>query len=308
MKVGIIECCNNSNSAKCGTSILAHTRVYKIIAKELGYHYFIDKQDLIQAATQRFDVLLFTASSAYAEHDLIQQILEQNRGARRIYLSNDYKVSPPSELKKYGEYDTIRAFHGKDKSGCRKGYFVNLNVLIAREPLPLTPKKHDCIYWGSCRKDREDLFREYLKGNTYLSTFSKAKKEFEAIGCTPIFLPKIHWKKSITNIFRYSLYIEDEATHSTFCNLANRWYEAGICNNVTFFDKCCSNTIRKSEIANVYDDFYTVNGYEDLQRKINECNKNFFKHLERQREWHKIDLVKKREALEQIKSIVEAQE
>lgn len=302
MKVAIIECFNNSNGAKNGNSTLAHIKNNKIIAKYLGCPYFISGEDLKFAIAEKWDVLLFTSSSAFADHRKIKQILENNAGARKIYITNDYKTTPHSELRKYS-YETIGNFRAKDSN--QKHYFLNLNALMARPPIHQTEKKYDCIYWGACRQDREEYFKEYLRRGVYLSTSAKAKKNFLDIGCTSKFLPTIDWRKSITSLFRYSLYLEDKWIHSNFHNLANRWYEAGIYNNVTFFDKDCKNTICKSEIAAVYDDFYTVGSYEELTAKIEECNKDFQTHLDRQKEWHKIDLATKESVLKSIKSIVE---
>ena len=108
----------------------------------------------------------------------------------------------------------------------------------------------------------------------------------------------------MTNLFRYSLYIEDEWIHNNFHNLANRWYEAGIYNNVTFFDKDCLNTIMQSEIADVFDDFYLVKNREDLMSRIKECNKDFIKHLDIQQKWHRKDLEAREKCLNTIKKVV----
>lgn len=304
-KVAIIECFNNSESAKRGTSTIAHIKNNKIIANYLNCEYFISKTDLDYASLNKFDTLLFTNSSAFADHEAIKKILSENKGARKIFITNDWKTNPHSELNKY-EYEVIGNFRPK-KEGKRKHYFLNLNALMARPPLKQIEKRLDCIYWGACRPDRAEYFKEYLKKGIYLSTTSRAKANFIKLGCkTPEFLPPIDWNKSLTNYFKYSLYIEDEWIHTNFHNLANRWYEAGIYNMVTFFDKDCRNTIYQSEIADVFDEYYIVNGYSDLIKKTIECRNEFQLHLEKQKEWHKIDLITKEKVLAEIKRIVEA--
>ncbi len=299
MRAAIIECFQNSEGAKQGTSILAHIKNGKIIAHYLGIPYFISPADLGYAAVQKFDTLIFTASSRFAEHEHIKRIIANNKDARFIYISNDYNTTPHSELNKYG-FETICAY----ETGERDTYFLNLNALMAKKPLKQIPKKYDCLYWGSFREGREKDFKRYLHSGVYLSTMNKSQKYFTAAGCTPNFVQKIDWNKSIASLFRYSLYIEDEETHSNFCNLANRWYEAGTYNMVTFFDKKCRRTIERSEIAKVYDDFYTVDSYETLMKRVLECNKDFQKHLKQQQEWHKLDFVAKEKTLEQIRQIV----
>lgn len=301
-RIAIIECFNNSEGAKKGTSTIAHIKNNKIIAKFLGCEYFISEADLFCASVNSWDTLLFTNSSAFADHKDIKRILDNNKNARKIFITNDYKTNPHSELNKY-EYEIIGNFRPKNNK--RKHYFLNLNSLMAQTHLKQIEKKFDCIYWGACRPDRVKSFQKYLKKGIYLSTTQKSKPNFIKAGCTPNFAPPIDWNRSLTNLFRYSLYLEDEWIHNNFHNLANRWYEAGIYNNVTFFDKECQNTIYQSEIAEVYDDFYTVGSYDELQKKIAICNKDFQKHLEVQREWHKIDLDTRYKVLQEIKKIVE---
>lgn len=301
-KVAIIECFNNSASAKNGNSTIAHIRNNKIIAKYLGCEYFITEADLDYAGEEKWDTLLFTNSSAFADHKHIKKIISNNQNARKIFITNDYKTNPHSELNKY-EYEVIGNFRPKDNK--RKHYFLNLNALMAKAPLKQIDKKFNCVYWGACREDRVPYFQKYLKEGMYVSTTAKAQPKFIKAGCKPKFIPPVDWSKSLTNFFRYSLYIEDNWIHSNFHNLANRWYEAGIYNNVTFFDRDCLNTIYQSEIANVFDEYYTVGSYNELQKKMLECNEDFQLHLDKQREWHKIDLITRDKVLQEIKRIVE---
>ncbi len=196
----------------------------------------------------------------------------------------------------------------KNEKFCEKKIHLNLNLLIAKNPNNIIKKKYDCIYYSRWREGRKKYLKKYLKDNIYFSSDTKNFKKHKHIGCNPKYLKKLSWidKKETLNLFKYSLYIEDEFTHKVFNNLANRWYEAGFCNNVVFFDVNCLNTIRKSEIAEYEEQikFYIVSSYEELQEKIKECNKDFIKHLEVQKSWRKNELHLREKMLDDLKNII----
>jgi hypothetical protein len=148
--------------------------------------------------------------------------------------------------------------------------------------------------------------KEYLQGNIYLSTHPKNHKHFFHAGCRPKLIKHIDWTKGreTLNQFRYSLYIEDKYTHSVFNNLANRWYEAGFCNVIMFFDINCKNTISKSEIAYHFNPYYYVSNHAELMQKIEECNQDWGKHLAIQKAWRLQEPVLREKMIEELKQII----
>ena len=65
MKIAIIECFINNKAAKENTTTITHVKIAKEIAKYLGCEYFITEPDISYAATQKWDVIIFTNCSQY---------------------------------------------------------------------------------------------------------------------------------------------------------------------------------------------------------------------------------------------------
>jgi hypothetical protein len=262
-----------------------------------------------------YDIVIFGFNSISTETKLTQEFIRKNTNEKTNFfvLCGEYEQSDCVNLRyEKRDFSVIQNYEGKTKLGLKEQhlnvYELNLNLLIAKEPNQLKEKKYDCIYYGRWREDRKDYFKKYIQDGLYLSTSTKNMKKFKHVGCNPKYLDTINWtdKKETLNLFRYSLYIEDKFTHNVFNNLANRWYEAGFCNNVMFFDKNCLNTIRKSEIG-IYENEiknYIVTDKFDLQEKINECNLDFEKHLEIQKSWRINELKLKEQMIQDFKKII----
>jgi hypothetical protein len=271
----------------------------EILAHELGAKLLMYKDDKLKE--NEYDVIILTYFNRYTDYKTLKSLIRNNQ--KRILIRTEYEKVIVS-MKEFKPYYEICNFQGGQN-------FLNTNLLIARQPNTLTEKKYDCIYYSRYRADRIKYCKEYLKGNIYLSTHPKNHKHFYHAGCRPKLIKHIDWTqgKETLNLFRYSLYIEDAYTHSVFNNLANRWYEAGFCNNVVFFDKNCMNTILKSEIATYVDQVkdYIVGSHAELTEKIAECNKDFSRHLSIQKTWRINEMQLRSEMIKKIKEIIYAE-
>jgi hypothetical protein len=284
-----------------------------LLKKELNCELFLFEKDLI--TNKKYDVVIFGFNSIHTETKLTQDFIRNNTNINTKFfvLCGEYEQSDCVNLRyEKRDFSVIQNYEGKTKLGLKEQhlnvYELNLNLLISKEPNKLKEKKYDCIYYGRWREDRADYFKKYIQGGLYLSTSIKNMKKFKHEGCNPKYLDTISWddKKETLNLFKYSLYIEDKYTHKVFNNLANRWYEAGFCNNVMFFDVNCWNTIRKSEIG-IYENQikdYIVTDYNSLQDKINEYNKDFNKHLAIQKTWRMNELFLRQKMIEELKNII----
>jgi hypothetical protein len=301
---------------KIGSNFTAvNMRNMILLQKELGADFYYSTDQLINNNKQ-YDVFIFGFASVNGEIEKQFEFVKKSPNSKIFRLVGEYEQSghPPlyyvlTRLNKMHHVitnvDENFGSYGKYKLGQS---FLNLNLLVVKQSNQLTEKKYDCIYYGRWREDRADYFKKYIQGGLYLSTSTKNMKKFKHEGCNPKYLDTISWddKKETLNLFKYSLYIEDKYTHKVFNNLANRWYEAGFCNNVMFFDVNCWNTIRKSEIG-IYENQikdYIVTDYNSLQDKINEYNKDFNKHLAIQKTWRMNELFLRQKMIEELKNII----
>ena len=136
----------------------------------------------------------------------------------------------------------------------------------------------------------------------------KNMKKFKHNGCNPKFTKPLQWieNKETLNLFRYSLYIEDEYTHKVFNNLGNRFYEALMCRVVQFFDCNCKGTITRSGLN--LDPFFYVGSRDELLEKIKICDNDWGQYWDKQKKW--IHSVKSQRAdmIKQLKCIINGQE
>jgi hypothetical protein len=311
MKIALLDI---KVGTKVGSNFTAvNMRNMLILQKELGGDFYYSTDQLINNNKQ-YDAFIFGFAGRNSEIEKQIEFINKSKNYKLFWLVGEYEQNDYPALfyicKRNGiKYNLIKNYSKKEKRELINRQFeLNLNLLITKAPNKLTDKKYDCIYYGRWREDRAEYFKKYIQNGIYLSTSTKNMKKFKHEGCKPKYLDTISWtpKKETLNLFRYSLYIEDKYTHSVFNNLANRWYEAGFCNVVVFFDVNCWNTIRKSEISYFEDQIkdYIVKDYESLQEKINYCNIDFEKHLAIQKSWRIAELQLRSDMIKQLKNII----
>jgi hypothetical protein len=280
------------------SSVAVSRRNAEILAKDLNADLLQYDKDKLQ--NKYYDVIILTYSNRYTDFETLKKLIKKDGKQIRIGIKSEYEEVGYNRPY-FMPYIEITNFEGGQN-------FLNTNLLIAKEPNKLIKKKYDCIYYSRHRADRMKYCKEYLQGDIYLSTHPKNHKHFFHAGCNPKLIKHIDWtpKRETLNLFRYSLYIEDVYTHSVFNNLANRWYEAGFCNNVIFFDVNCWGTIRKSEIAQYENEIenYIVSSYNELQDKINDCNKDFEYHLKIQKGWRVYEMKHRADMINKLKEII----
>jgi hypothetical protein len=311
MKIALLDV---KVGTKVGSNFTAvNMRNMILLSKELNadFYYSVDQ---LKGNNTEYDVFIFGFNSINSETTYTQKFIERHPHAKYFVLCGEYEQSDCVNLRYVKrDFTIIQNYEGKTRIGLKEQHLgkheLNLNLLIAKEPNQLTQKKYDCVYYGRWREDRAKYFKKYIQNGMYLSTSTKNMKKFKHAGCNPKYLDTISWeeRKETLNLFRYSLYIEDQYTHKVFNNLANRWYEAGFCNNVVFFDVNCWNTIRKSEIAYFEEQIkdYIVSSDEELKAKIEYCNQDFERHLAIQKGWRLNQMVLRQDMINELKRIIE---
>ena len=299
----ILECTPSATLKKLesGSCRDAHVRnaweiyqMYKmpLIFSDAQIQYYAEQK-------QNLDYVAVSYGSFYAPHRACNKLMASHPKARLFWITNEVTIMPPGYLYPFRRHcECIANYESKPNHGYKKWHFLNLNTLMAENSRPMIPKKYSVIYYGTYRVDRLKYFRKYLQEGVYLSTNPKNHKKFKHIGTNPSRIGSMEWTKSkeTLNLFKYSLYIEDEGTHTRFNHLANRFYEALFCNCVTLFDRSCQQTIRKSGIP-FNEDFY-VDSHEELMKKVNDGN--WQKRLNEQKKWLPQALKEKYQTLEKI--------
>lgn len=314
MNVALIDA-RRSRKVDPHTRSTVNFRNMAILAKELGATAIFDTSSINPKA--HYDVFVCGFGSMANDFKRTLQLFENNPQARIIWLVGEYEQSHYLAIRKSGRpFEVIKNFDGlgkiSPKTMVTKAHTLNLNLLLAREPnndqSGRLNKKYDCIYYSRWRPGRKPYLKEYLHRPIYFSSDAKNYKHHSAIGCDPVWVKKLSWQPGheTLNLFRYSLYLEDEYTHGVYNHLANRYYEAGFCNNVVLFDGNCINTIKKSELGHYWDSVqnYIVNNRAELQTKIKQCNEDFNYHLAQQKMWRVGEMAMRKEVIDNIRNIV----
>ena len=280
----------------------AYFRNTLIISDYLEATFLYNENEYNKHLDSKFDVIIIFYSNYYSPVKQMKQIADNNKDAKFFWILNEYAISANYTFLNDKNVTYIRNWEEEGE------IMLNLNLLFSKNPNEVKEKRYECVYYGTFRLDRAEYCKEYLKEDLYLSTTSKNFKKYRHIGCTAKLINKLSWeeKKETLNLFKYQIYIEDKHTHKVFNNLANRYYEAGFCNNVIFFDVNCRNTINKSELSYYKEQVedYIVKSYEDLQSKIKECNKDFNKHLAIQKSWRMNEATARDNMLKELKNII----
>jgi hypothetical protein len=332
MKILIIEATSKSKPLceNYSDTSIVHCRNSIILKNELNADLCDGEYAFYKLIANKYDVIICCYASPYMPHKLYRQFIDNNPDARLVWLVNDHDLEDNQLLRyaiteKHRSYDMIC---NNPRSGYRhwilskniadkklnnfidKWHTCNLNCLIFRNDIEVKKdmienEKERIIYYGTYRKHRSDDFQKYLHSGLTVSTSSKHWKKLLDLGCTSKCTNTLSWeigRESLRN-YKYSLYIEDKHTHDNFAFMANRFYEALMCDVGCLFAPNTIQTINKSG--------YTLNSKAILpedcfKQNLNEYidSLNHEEIISSQRKLHDIIIAEKKSVISGIKNFL----
>lgn len=255
-----------------------------------------------------YDRIIFNHASHYSYVDYAW--LQASPEAELFFITNELLLGEPRALwmaVKDGKRYKVISNHPSNVSKVVKKYTtawnsVNLNALIVDDEPSLEIKQNNqCIYYGSYRPGRVSSFQKFLQEGVVISTHQKNREKFRKIGVNGPFIDRLNWIKQDLAKYSYSIYIEDDVTHSNYNYLANRFYEALNHNVIPLFDASCGETLIKSNYQ--FPSELIVSSSEEMAEKIHLGFKTLPK-KELLNQWRLKALQEKQEALNSIIELV----
>jgi len=265
-----------TNTTSLENSINAHTRNILEINKYLKFDIFPSGEKFLRLALKRkYEKIVFSYSSSRCPFFLINKLLDKNNDAKLYWVINDYKESPPSFLLNRKNVTVIcnnKMSENRNFNFVHKWHLINLNSLILNDDKPnFKKRKHEIIYYGSYRINREKYFKEYLHSPVVISTSKKNIKKYKKIGCSSNIIDKLNWGTNPLEKFNFSLCMEDVKSHKIYSHAPNRIYESIFSGCLPIID---INMKRNLEMTNLFiPDCLYVNNYNDMINKIEKIDR-----------------------------------
>ena len=317
------------------TSVV-HARNSVILADIIDADLITGDRDIHLAEGKTYDNIICCYASPYMKYKKLIQIVRDSPNAKLWWFVNDHDLEDNillrNVIKETNGSRTINMICNNERSSYRgwilrkkikdengdilgllndfiiEWHTMNLNALIYNYTIAYNwnDKIFESIYYGTMRKWRLADLKEYQHSEMVLSASTRIMKKFKDNGVNRcLTMDKLSWERGHEQLkqFMFSLYVEDEHTHDHYAHMANRFYEALMCNVVVLFDKKCINTIKDSNYD--IDERFIVDGVEDFKSKIYDMNdKDAFESALIENEKHKLIATNEHlEVVNQLKKI-----
>jgi hypothetical protein len=258
------------------------------------------------------DNVVYFYSSFYAKFDELILFMKKQPQANLFWLYNEYTLAMNSSIARFFKersYDVITNLadgHSADITNTAgKINVINTNVTAYRDEIKVRPfheRKHELMYYGTYRPDRQEYVNEYFRG-AYVSTSPKNMSKFKSNGLKDVyFVDLLVWGRndSTLNNVKFSVYIEDKSMHQDkFSHLSDRFYECVSNGVVLFFDINCKKNVSLSGYN--IPEFFFVKNRQELDEKmkiVSEDDKlrqsyfdNVYEDIEREKEKLRQDIL-----------------
>lgn len=278
-------------------SILAHNKITKFLNK-LGGEILDGKESFDRNMFKPYSrIFIVNGLECFCDYRKeLKSFLSINKGKKMYWATNDYKLKPGREIREAMEAsDTTLLSTVEESLHTQKFYkkyiYVNWNSLTLNKNADTSGVQRidGLIYYGAFREGRKLYFEKYLSSELYpvrISTTKGNVKEFLALNKKISMYNTFKWTNVISELcnFKYSIYIEDKASHEGYCSPANRFYECISNGVVVLFDVSTKHTF---EQAGIDISGYIVDSDKGLLSKMQEIEPERLKHSEIQKSWVK---------------------
>ncbi len=283
---------------KCSpTSMVQSVRIASFISNTLNlplFHYDDQWEHFNQATANNAlrRLILVNSPTGFASADMRWRVAELvHRSVETIFVQNDYKMKPPSQIKNYNEKtheytpglsadyyglhlwtavpEAERGMLGR----AAKRTYINWSEL-SYKPIPEAvqrgARKGGLVYWGAFRKGREPMFERYFNTDEYDVTIScptVGRKKF-----LPHVGDGVQFEKPFRNLheqllgYNTTIYIQDKHSNTTYCSPGNRLYEALSAGVAVLVHWASAETLKKAGFVNVDD--YVVRNAQEVGAKL----------------------------------------
>lgn len=265
MRIGVLHV-NTSTP----TSTSPTMRIARFVADELGAPLICSQSSAKEHVRpgKKFDVLFVKYGMLKFSQHRDEALEIYRRAGRVINMENDYLFALDKRFRAPDEtWSTVE----------NRTRYVNWNMLTRHDlddwknpgPMP-TPTRDGLVYYGAHRPDRAPSFKRYFHDAPYpvtISTF-RGRRAFEAYG-ERIKVIGAFRDPDAQAAWPATIYVEDEASHRTYCSPATRFYECVMAGVAQFVDEDAAGTLRKAGV--VINQEFVVNSQRGLRHAMRHC-------------------------------------
>jgi hypothetical protein len=258
------------NPTRCSEAqILASGKLAMWISSLLRIKLVDTKQKAEEALQSNIETL-FIVNGMFGFCDFREEIRKIGAKAKEIiWIGNDYTCTIPKQLNIRQRSNIRRIAIYDNFDNFPRHTVVDMNKLLHFDGAKRPHKHSGIFYYGSFRKNRVNVFKQWLNHDMFdvhISTAQKNVADFHAINPQAKIYKAVGDIKKFIHFFQSSLYIEDQLITDKIGHCpANRFYEVTGSKVLLLYDGKAKNTLVR---AGYWDDAFCVNSILDYKKKL----------------------------------------